>query len=105
MKHWLNQHQQSLSIVLSKLKNSGMATLIMCAVMGTALSLPALLYVIVDNFHSIAGDIKGESRISVFLKLDASEATVQAIKQKLESNDAVKNFEFVSNEKGETISL
>lgn len=98
MKHWLNQHQQSLSIVLSKLRNSGMATLIMCAVMGTALSLPALLYVIVDNFHTIAGDIKGESRISVFLKLDASEATIQAIKQKLEDNDAVKNFEFVNKE-------
>ncbi len=98
MKYWLNQHQQSLSIVIQKLKMSGMSTLIMCLVMGTALSLPALLYVLVDNFNQIAGDIKGEARISLFLKLDANEAVITSIKQKLEENNAVKNFEFVSKD-------
>jgi cell division transport system permease protein len=98
MKYWLNQHQQSLSVVFHKLKMSGLSTLIMCLVMGTALSLPALLYVIVDNFNHLAGDIKGESRISLFLKLDVEASTINQIKVKLEENVLVKSFEFVSKE-------
>jgi len=98
MKQWLNQHQQALQIVLTRMRHNLLATLMMFCVMGVTLCLPGILYVIVDNLNRLAGDIKGEPQISLFLKQDIKADTTSELDKKLSQNPAVKTYRFVSKE-------
>jgi cell division transport system permease protein len=98
MKQWLNQHTQALQLVLRRMRQNLVATLMMCSVMGVTLCLPGTLYVIVDNLNRLAGDVQSGSQISLFLKLDASEDTIAAVEQQLQGHARVASFKFVSKE-------
>lgn len=98
MKQWLNQHAQALQLVWRRMRHNIAATLMMCSVMGVALCLPGILYVIVDNLNRLAGDVQSSSQISLFLRLDASEDTIAAVEQQLQSHAQVANFKFVNKE-------
>jgi cell division transport system permease protein len=98
MKQWLNQHQQALQIVLTRMRHNLLATLLMFCVMGVTLCLPGILYVIVDNLNHLAGDIKGEPQISLFLKQDIKSDTTSDIDKKLREHSAVKTYRFVSKD-------
>lgn len=98
MKQWLNQHQQALQIVLTRMRHNLLATLLMFCVMGVTLCLPSILYVIVDNLNRLAGDIKGEPQISLFLKQDIKADTTSDIDKKLKEHATIKTYRFVSKE-------
>ncbi|HSH97021.1 MAG: permease-like cell division protein FtsX [Methylophilaceae bacterium] len=98
MKQWLNQHQQALQIVLTRMRHNLLATLLMFCVMGVTLCLPGILYVIVDNLNRLAGDIKGEPQISLFLKQDIKADTINDLDKKLSLHAAVKTYRFVSKD-------
>jgi len=98
MKQWLNQHQQALQIVLTRMRHHMLATLLMFCVMGVTLCLPSILYVIVDNLNRLAGDIKDEPQISLFLKQDIKADITNDIEQKLRAHPAIKTYRFVSKE-------
>lgn len=96
MKQWINQHLQALKLVASRIAQNKLSTLLLCGVMGIALSLPGVLYVVVDNLNDLAGSVKSEPKISLFLKLDIHADGIDALKQKLAGHPSVKNFQFVS---------
>ncbi|HAF01955.1 MAG TPA: ABC transporter permease [Methylophilaceae bacterium] len=98
MKHWLNQHAQALSLVLGRLKKQWLGTLMICAVIGVTLTIPSLIYVIVDNLNSLVTDVKKDSQISLFLNKTADESSIQNIQQELANNRNIKHFTFVSKE-------
>lgn len=95
MKEWLNQHQQALKQVLSRMRHHLLATFMMCCVMGVTLCLPSMLYVIVDNLNRLAGNVKNEPQITLFLKLDSSSATVDKIREQLSQDNMVDHYQFV----------
>ena len=96
MKNWLNQHIQAIHIVLHKMRINLMSTLLICLVMGVTLCLPGLLYIVVSNLNHVAGAVKAEPQISVFLKLDASSTEIAAIDEKLAQHTGVLSRRFVS---------
>lgn len=96
MKPWFNQHVQALRLVIFRIGHNKLSTLLMCCVMGVTLSLPGVLYVIVDNLNDLAGNIKSEPRISIFLKLDIQQDDIHAIDELLSRHPSVKNHQFVS---------
>lgn len=98
MKQWLNQHAQALRSVLSRMRRNLLATLIMFGVMGVALSLPGVLYVVADNLNRLAGSVQSEPQISLFLKLDIDTDTTAAIEQRLKGHDEVASYQFVSKD-------
>ena len=98
MKQWLNQHRQALRQVSLRLRHNLLATLMMWCVMGVTLSLPAMLYVVVDNLSRLAGNVQAEPQLSLFLKLDASKATVDAIAIKLKQHADVASYQFEPKE-------
>jgi cell division transport system permease protein len=98
MKQWFNQHAQALRAVLTRMRRNLLATLMMFGVMGVALSLPGVLYVVADNLTRLAGSVQSEPQISLFLKLDIDPDTTSAIEEKLKSHDEVASYEFVGKD-------
>ena len=96
MNLWLNQHQQPLKLVIGRMRNNLMATLLMFCVIGVTLCLPAILYTVVDNLSRLTGDVESKPQISLFLKLDASNKT--EIEAQLKKHADIASFEFVSKD-------
>ena len=96
MSLWLSQHQQPLKLVIGRMRNNLMATLLMFCVIGVTLCLPAILYTVVDNLSRLTGDVESKPQISLFLKLDASNKT--EIEAQLRKHADVASFEFVSKD-------
>lgn len=98
MNVWLTQHAQALSLVLRRFRTNKLGTLLICFTIGITVALPSIMYAVLDSVNNLTSNIKSESRISVFLALNHSDAAIQTIKAALEKNVAIKNFKFVSKE-------
>ncbi len=98
MNVWLTQHAQALSLVLRRFRTNKLGTLLICFTIGITVALPSIMYAVLDSVNNLTSNIKSESRISVFLALNHSDAAIQTIKAALEKNAAIKNFKFVSKE-------
>ncbi len=96
MSLWLSQHQQPLKLVIGRMRNNLMATLLMFCVIGVTLCLPAILYTVLDNLSRLTGGVESKPQISLFLKLDASNKT--EIEAQLKKHADVASFEFVSKD-------
>jgi cell division transport system permease protein len=96
MSLWLNQHQQPLKLVIGRMQNNLMATLLMFCVIGVTLCLPAILYTVVDNLSRLSAGVESKPQISLFLKLDASNKT--EIESHLKKHADIASFEFVSKD-------
>ncbi len=77
--HWLRSHWHAFILVLKKLRHSPIANLLMAAVIGATLSLPAGLYLLADNIRQAAGDITIEPQISLFLSLNAPDCAAKTL--------------------------
>jgi cell division transport system permease protein len=98
MKKWLNQNIQPFNMVLVRMRQNLLGTILICCVMGVTLSLPAILFTIIDNLGQVTGSIESKPQLSLFLKLDASESTKQAISEQLKKHPDIAKYEFVSKE-------
>ena len=98
MNQWLNQHIQPLRMVLGRMRQNLLGTVLMSCVMGVTLSLPAILFTIVDNLGQIAGGIESKPQLSLFLKPDASSSAKEAITEQLKKHPDIAKYEFVSKE-------
>ena len=96
MSLWLSQHQQPLKLVIGRMRNNLMATLLMFCVIGVTLCLPAILYTVVDNLSRLTGGVESKPQVSLFLKLDASNKT--EIEAQLKKHADIASFEFVSKD-------
>lgn len=99
MKQWLAQHRLAFALVAGRARRTPLSLLLMVAVIGVTLSLPAMLYVGLDNLQRFAGNFVGSTpQISLFLKLDASEAQVKDIGERLGKHAGVASYRFVSRD-------
>ena len=98
MKHWINQHTQVWRLVLSRILRNKLSTIMIWGIIGIALSLPTILYVVIDNLNQLAGQVKNEPQISVFMKLDTEPAAIEAFKKKLGQHPGIAKQQFVSKQ-------
>lgn len=98
MKQWLNQHSQPLQSVLTRMRQNFLGTILMCCVIGVTLSLPAVLFTVVDNLERFAGVIESKPQLSLFLKLDTSSSQKNILTAKLQKHPDIAQFEFVSKD-------
>ena len=98
MKQWLNQHRQALRLVLNRMWQTRLATFMMLGVIGVTLSLPAGLYVVLDNMGKLAGSIESDPQISLFLAMDSNASTIKSIEKRLQAHAGVKRYQFVGRE-------
>lgn len=98
MKTWLIQHLRVLAFTLRRLLSTPVASVFNVLVIGIALSLPAGVYVLLQNVQGLADEVTGAPQISVFLAMNTSKEEVAKISQKLQQNSAVARFDFVPRE-------
>ena len=98
MKHWINQHTQVWRLVLSRILRNKLSTIMIWGIIGIALSLPTILYIVIDNLNQLAGQVRNEPQISVFMKLDTEPAAIEAFKKKLGQHPGIAKQQFVSKE-------
>jgi cell division transport system permease protein len=96
MSVWLTQQAQALRLVLSRFKNNLFSTLFISLAIAVSLALPVIMYLVLDSFSGLAGSIKNESHIDVFLKQDIDATTRDSIHNTLASHSGVKSFTYIS---------
>lgn len=87
---WLRHQKRALASALDRLRSQWLGTLLTALAMGVAISLPAGLYLALDNLGRVAGDLPAQPEISVFLDADASAAQKQALEARLKAADIAK---------------
>ena len=98
MNTWLNHHSQAIKLVLSRMRNNKLSTLMICLVVAVAMCIPGLFYVGVDHLSTLTNHMQDETEISLFLKLDASADTLAEIDKLLAKNEAIKQFRLVTKD-------
>lgn len=94
----LNQHLQALKQVLTRFGQHKVATLLICFVIATALTIPSVIYQVTTSLQGLIGNVKRESTISLFVSASADEDAVAQIKSVLEKNPELKSVQFISKE-------
>lgn len=98
MKHYFNRHLQAIEHVLAGMRKKWGATLMMCGVIGVTLCLPSLFYLATNNLNRLVSDVKTESQISLFLKLNINTDKISQIEQALKSNTDIASYYLVPKE-------
>lgn len=97
MRSWINQHRLTLAQVLRRWARTPFTVILAITVVGIALSLPAGLYLLLQDLESAMAGMEGsEPEISLFLAVDSPPASAEQIKQKLGSLAEIKSFRYVS---------
>lgn len=96
--NYLLRHLQVLFSTLGQLAGTPFASLIAVAVIGISLSLPAGLYVLLDNMQRVSGAWDGAAQLSVFLKRDVSERAGQALAEKIRVRSEIASVQYISRE-------
>lgn len=98
MNAWLAHHAHSLQLAVDRLRRTPFATLFSILVIATAISLPAGLYLLLDNARTISSGAMPHAEISVFFKLTVSESTVRQIERELHQQVGVTSVRFISRD-------
>lgn len=98
MNHWLNHHAQAFKLVLTRMRQNALSSLMISLVIGVALCIPALFYVGVNNLSSLTQDMQNDNEISLFLKLDANTETIGQTDRLLSQHPSIQKYRFVSKE-------
>ena len=93
--NWLEQHRLALGLILRRFARSPLSSLLAMMVIGVALSLPLGLYTLVDNTRSLAGNVKIQPQITVFLSPGASAGSAREIEARLKEKHAIRQFRFI----------
>lgn len=98
MSNGLNYHLQAIKLVLGRMHNNKLSSLMICLVIGIAMCLPGLFYVGVDNLSKLTNHMQDETEISLFLKLGSNAETISKVDALLAKNAAIKQFHLVTKE-------
>lgn len=98
MKNWLVQHIRALIFTLSRILATPMSSALNILVIGIAISLPAGMYVLLQNIQGLSDQIAGTPQISIFLNMNTSRNDIEHIGNQLKQYETVDKVEFVSRE-------
>lgn len=93
-----SQHRLAFALVATRIRRAPFAWLMMVVVIGVTLSLPAMLYLALDNLQRVAGGFQTTPQISVFMTLDASKDQVKEAKAQLKKHTDVASYRFVARD-------
>ncbi|HUW51154.1 MAG TPA: permease-like cell division protein FtsX [Sulfuricella sp.] len=99
MTNWLGQHRHALGLVLGRFARAPFSSLLAMLVIGVALSLPLGLYALVGNIKALAGNVKLEPQITLFLTPGASADDARQIESQLKELKAVRQFRFIPRDR------
>ena len=83
---------------LQRLLGGGLGSAMTVAVIAVALSLPALMYVAVDNLRAVGDRWDGAVRISLFLESSVSNGAAKTLAEGIRQRPDVRGVEYISRE-------
>jgi cell division transport system permease protein len=92
----LSQHAGIARTALRRVFASPVAGFLNVIVIGIALSLPAGMYVLLQNAQGLVTKFTGPPQISLFLSMDATEDNIAQLRNQLGQNTAISKLVFVS---------
>ena len=78
LRGWMDHHRRVSLSTLKELLDSPLSSLMTWLVIGIALGLPTILYVVLQNVTLVSADWGGKPRISIYLGLEVSQEAGQA---------------------------
>lgn len=96
MMRGLVQHLAVLRTALRRIFSSRLGGFFNILVIGIALSLPAGMYLLLQNVQGLVTQLSGTPQISLFLTLDAKTDEIGKLRAQLAQNPAIDRVEFVS---------
>lgn len=100
LRAWREQHLYSFFSSLGRLAARPWATTLTLAVLGMALALPLLFWLLLDNARDLGGSVADARAVSVFLKPDLDTASVQKLAQRLRDRSDVANVQLKTPQQG-----
>ncbi|MHB0990894.1 MAG: permease-like cell division protein FtsX [Burkholderiales bacterium] len=98
MRAWLMHHRQALASSFAQLFKTPFASLFTLLAIGVSLSLPAGLYLLLQNVTQIAGALPAQTEITLFMQNDAAPASRDEIKRRLADIADIRSARFVSRQ-------
>src|SRR5688500_4906450 len=93
MNIWFSYHWHALVLAFKRLALIPFSTLLTLGVIGIAFSLPAGIYVFLENVETLSGQFSGGPQLSLFLKLNATQVEVGKIESFLKEKTNVVSLE------------
>lgn len=93
---WLGQHVQALLFSTGQMFRNPVGSLLAVAVIGISLALPAAFYLLLVNSERVIAGWGGNAQITLFLKMDVSEARAQELAQEVRSRPGVSGVRHVT---------
>jgi cell division transport system permease protein len=81
---------------ISRIFASPLAGFLNILVIGIALSLPAGIYVLLQNAQGLVTQLSGSPQISLFLEMDTSPEEVTQLRNRLDKNPSIQSIKFIS---------
>ncbi len=98
LRAWLESHRASLIDSLRRLAKQPIGSFFTCLVMAVALSLPMGLSLLLGNVERLGGSWQKAAQISVFLKMDVSDAQGEKLREEVAGMPNVAQAEWISRE-------
>ncbi|MDE2367272.1 MAG: permease-like cell division protein FtsX, partial [Betaproteobacteria bacterium] len=98
MSAWFSHHLHAFALAFKRLGGAPIGSLLSIGVIGIAFSLPAGIYVILENLQAFSGQFSSAPQLSLFLKLEADKDDMTDIESRLRQNPDVASFRFVSRD-------
>lgn len=100
LSHYLAQHQQACHDSFQRLWKQPFTNFFTIAVIGVALTLPATLFIILQNVQGLGSHWQHENQITLYLRVGATQQTVDEVKQSLIQRADIASVTYVSPEQG-----
>lgn len=102
LSHWLLCHIRALLFGLGEMVRTPFATLLTLIVIGIAMSFPAGLYILLQNFQGLNDHWNGSPSISLYLKQNTSPDQIAQLTQQLQNNTNIQHVQYISPKQGLT---
>lgn len=94
----LDHHRASARDAALRMRRNWVTGVMTVLVIAVALSLPALLYVVLDNVRALSGHVEGQARISLFLKMDIDERAQRELAARIRAQSGIAQVDVVTRE-------
>lgn len=98
MSGWLSQHWRALARAFRQLTATPVSSLLSVIVFGVVLSLPAGIFLLLENSRTVSGHATESLKLSVLLDTEAKQRDIELINTRLEQTSTVESFQFISKE-------
>jgi cell division transport system permease protein len=93
---WLGEHARACLFSAGQIFRQPAGSLLTVAVIGIALALPTLFYLVLLNVQQVSAGWGGSARIALYLRMDVEESAGRELAGRLASHPAIKDVRYIS---------